>query len=64
MVEGFFKGRHVEIMKISICDQDVSGRENILEQILGNIRAPKIVVNGDCLFVSEDGNDCGFHFVT
>ncbi len=64
MIEGFFKGRHIEIIKISICDQHVSRRRNILEQILDNIRAPKVVINGDGFFIFKYGDDCGLHFGT
>lgn len=52
MVEGFFKGRHIEMIKVTICDENVCGRRDIFEQILGDVKAPEIVINGDCCFVS------------
>ena len=62
MVECFFKGRHIKVIEVSICNQNISGCGKILEQILGNIRAPKVVVYGNRFLVSQNGHKCGRHF--
>lgn len=61
MVEGFLKGRYIAIIQVSICNQNVGRRGNIVEQISGDIGAPKVVIDDDCFLVIQDRNDCRLH---